>query len=126
VRESTSEWFLPLDDDDTLHEDCIERLLEASEGMDIVYPWCHLEGMDMPWVANKLYSEVSLFRGPSIPVTSLISRRIFDVVGGYREEQLEDYYFYVRAAQHGARFKCLPEVLWTYNFHQAQNFQRQA
>jgi|GEM_PF-3375075 len=49
--------------------------------------------------------------------TSLIRRSTFDTIGGYTEIHgvgHEDYEFYVRALQHGARIEVSPQVLYLY------------
>jgi glycosyltransferase involved in cell wall biosynthesis len=124
---SESEWLLPLDDDDLLDPDCVETLLAYADDADVVYPFCRVEGRDDFYVVNKLWSERSLMLGNFIPVTALIRRDLFDLLGGYRRVQLEDWDFWKRAALHGARFVCCPEVLWTYRFLAGVNqFQRVA
>lgn len=120
---SGSDWLLPLDDDDTLDPGCVGALLERSSEADIVYPFCRVEGRDDFYVVNKLWCERSLFLQPFIPVTALIRRDFFDMLGGYRNVPLEDYDFYKRAALHGGRFVCVPEVLWSYRFHETNTFQ---
>lgn len=91
----------------------------------MIYPWVRMLGRTDSWVPNKLFCESSLYRGPYIPVTALISRRMFEIVGGYRNVQMEDHDMWVRMLQHGARFKCVPQVLWSYRFG-ANQFQAQA
>lgn len=132
-----AEWLLPLDDDDTLDPDCVERLLSAASAatagrtretasVDIVYPWCRMEGRTDGWVPNKLYWAVNLHKQNFIPVTALIRHDLFDMLGGYRKVPLEDWDLWRRAELHGARFRCVPEVLWSYRHHEGQSFQRQA
>jgi glycosyltransferase involved in cell wall biosynthesis len=120
---SESDWLLPLDDDDLLDPDCVEVLLAAAEGADIVYPFCRVEGRDDFYVVNKLWNERSLFLQPFIPVTALIRRDFFEMLGGYRNVPLEDYDLFKRAALHGARFVCVPEVVWSYRFLGQNTFQ---
>ena len=123
---SESEWLLPLDDDDLLDPDCVETLLAFAGDADIVYPFCRVEGRDDFYVVNKLWNERSLFLGPYIPMTALIRRDFFEMLGGYRKVQLEDYDFYKRAALHGGRFVCVPEVLWSYRFLGQNTYQGMA
>lgn len=113
---SVSDWLLPLDDDDLLDPDCVEVLLAASADADIVYPFCRVEGRDDFYVVNKLWCERSLFLQPFIPVTALVRRDFFVMLGGYRNVPLEDYDLFKRAVLHGARFVCVPEVVWSYRF----------
>lgn len=120
---SGSDWLLPLDDDDLLDPDCVETLLAYAEGADVVYPFCRVEGRDDFFIVNKLWCERSLFLQPFIPVTALVRRDFFVMLGGYRNVPLEDYDFWKRAALHGGRFVCVPEVLWSYRFLGQNTFQ---
>ena len=123
---ATTEWLLPLDDDDELDPTCVQMLLENSEDADIVYPWCRMEGRTDNWVPNKLFEPGALFKQNFIPVTALIRRDLFLMLGGYQKSAMEDWLFWQWAYLHGATFKCVPEVLWTYHHHEGQAFQGQA
>lgn len=122
VAQTRSDWILPLDDDDLLDPGAIEAMVGRGTDhtgavvADIIYPFCRMVGRNDGWVPNKLFAEHSLYRQPFIPVTALIRRSLFEMLAGYRNVQMEDYDFYIRALQHGARFRCLPEVLWSYRF----------
>lgn len=111
---SNTDWLLPLDDDDVLHDpDCVELLLAASDGADVVYPWCHVEGST--WSPNRLFRAKTLGQFNYIPVTALISKAMWEKVGGWRPApHSEDWIFWRDCLQAGARFVCVPEVLWTY------------
>src|SRR5438132_5202787 len=125
ANEATTEFIIPLDDDDTIDPECIEVLLRDSEGYDIIYPWCRMVGRTDTWVPNRLFNAKTLARRNFIPVTALIKKDMWEIVGGQRQEQLEDWMFYQRVYLHGARFKCVPEVLWSYRFHDSNQFQYQ-
>lgn len=116
---SNTDWLLPLDDDDLMHDpDCVKLLLARSADADVVYPWCHVEGSD--WSPNRLFSAKALAGVNFIPVTALISRRMWEQVGGWRNAPFdEDWIFWRDCLQAGARFVCVPEVLWTYRIHAA-------
>lgn len=135
VGQTKSDWVLPLDDDDTLDPGCVAALVAASRtttadgsvvDYDVTYSWCRMIGRTDNWTPNRLFAEFSLYRQNFIPNCALIRRSLFEVVGGYRNVQLEDWDMWIRMVQHGARFRCLPEVTWTYRAHEGQNFQRQA
>lgn len=119
---SDADWFLPLDDDDLLDQDCVEQLLAASDGADVVYPWCRVQdhGELEPWSPNRLYRPEPLVGEQGrpfnyIPVTALISAELWREVGGMPQApHAEDFLFWRRCIGAGARFRCLPEVLWTY------------
>lgn len=118
-------WVLPLDDDDELDPDCVQVLLERAQA-DVVYPWCRMVGRSDGWVPNKLFWAEALFKQNFIPVTALIRTDALRMLGGYRDSQMEDWLLWQWAYLHGLEFQCVPEVLWSYHHHQAQNFQRQA
>lgn len=118
----TTSWILPLDDDDVLDPDCVERLLHFSGDHDVVYPFCRMEGRTDGWVPNRLFNPKTLMRRNFIPVTALIRKTMFDTVGGYKPVPLEDWVLWQWILLHGGRFKCVPEVLWTYRF-QVNTFQ---
>ena len=120
-----ADWLLPLDDDDLLDPDCVQRLYEHAGEADIIYPWCRMVGRTDEWVPNKLFNPVQLHKAPYIPVTALISHDLYDLLGGYRKVPMEDWDFYRRAELHDARFRCVPEVLWSYRFG-VNTFQAQA
>jgi glycosyltransferase involved in cell wall biosynthesis len=120
---SESDWLLPLDDDDLLDPDCVEVMLEASADADVVYPFCRVDGRDDFFIVNKLWTARSLHLQNYIPVTALIRRDFFMMLGGYRKVELEDWDFWRRAELHGGRFVCVPEVLWTYRFLGQNTFQ---
>lgn len=115
---SDADWFLPLDDDDLLDEDAVEQLLAASTGADVIYPWCRVVDCDPklpPWTPNRLFRPEPLLEINFVPVTALVSEELWRATGGMPENvKLEDWRFWRRCAAEGARFRCLPEVVWTY------------
>ncbi len=128
VEQATTEWVLPLDDDDTLDPACVETLLERRGDGEIVYPWvrCDPETAPMSMIVNKLFDPQALFRLNFIPVTALVKRDVWRMLGGQRPEPLEDWRMWQRAWLHGVRFQCVPEVLWTYSFQGQNTFQQAA
>lgn len=117
ARQAASEWLLPLDDDDTIDPDCARALLAASGQADIVIPWCRVEddpGMEA-WSPNRLFRPDTLIVHNFVPVTALVRRELWLAVGGQPEGvTTEDWRFWKRCLAAGARFKVLPELLWTY------------
>ena len=126
VESVTTEWILPLDDDDELDPDCVEVLLAHSEGADIVYPWCRMVGRTDGWVPNKLFWADALFKQNYISVTALIRTDRFRMLGGYRNVPMEDWALWQWAYLHGLKFKCVPEVLWSYHHGDQNLFQKEA
>jgi glycosyltransferase involved in cell wall biosynthesis len=120
-----ADWLLPLDDDDLLDPDALEVLLAQTGGADIIYPWCRVEGSD--WVPNRWFDTADLVEAHEgerlnyIPVTALIRRSLWAELGGMRSVEFEDYDLWTRAVEAGARFRCVPEVLWTYRVGEWQH-----
>ena len=117
ARQAETEWLLPVDDDDLIDPECAETLLWNSRDADIVIPWCRVsdEGEMEPWSPNRLFWPDTLIVHNYVPVTALIRRELWESVGGQPEGvQHEDWRFWKKCLAAGARFRVLPEVLWTY------------
>jgi glycosyltransferase involved in cell wall biosynthesis len=115
---SNTDWLLPLDDDDLIDPDCVETLLAHADGADVVYPWCRVEGST--WSPNRLFRAKTLAKHNYIPVTALVSRDLWETVGGWRvAPHSEDWLFWRDCVAAGARFVCVPEILWTYRIQAA-------
>lgn len=116
---STSEWLLPLDDDDTLDPDYVEVMSpHLTDDVDIVYSWCRVDGL-ADWTPNRLFNAALLLKGNFIPVTACVRRSVWAEVDGWPEppERLqpgEDWEFLKLCLGAGAVFHLVPEVLWTY------------
>lgn len=114
---SHADWFLPLDDDDILDPGCVETLLAHSHDADVVYPWCRVvDAQPMePWCPNRLFRPEPLLTYNYIPVVALVSSELWRRVGGMPEKvKVEDWRFWRRCVAEGARFRCVPDVLWSY------------
>lgn len=112
-----AEWLIPLDDDDLIDPAFLETLAPHLPGADIVYPWCRVQDHQplAPWTPNRLFRAETLLRFNYIPVTALIRHTLWDKVGGMPEKvQTEDWLMWLACLAEGARFKCVPEILWTY------------
>lgn len=116
---SSSEWLLPLDDDDVLDADYVEVMApHLTDDVDVVYSWCRVEGLP-DWTPNRLFNDALLLRGNFIPVTACVRRSVLMEVGGWPEppERLqpgEDWEFWRLCLGAGAVFKLVSEVLWSY------------
>jgi hypothetical protein len=110
VEGPKAEWILPSTTTTPSTPSASKLLLAHSEGADIVYSFCRMDGRD-DWCPNRLFNSRTLMRRNFIPVTALIRKDLWDLLGGQRKVPMEDHDFYKRAWLHGARFKCVPEVL---------------
>ena len=117
---SGADWFLPLDDDDLLDPEAVEALVSASEGADVVVPWCRVvdfvDFVDLePWTPNRLFRPETLLLYNFVPVTALVRAELWHGVGGMPEGvEVEDWRFWLRCLGAGARFRVVSEVLWSY------------
>lgn len=108
-------WLAFVDDDDLVDPRHFSVLLGASTGADVVYPWCRVEGRDLR--LNHHFDPVALMHGNYIPVTAMIRTSLFRELGGFPEDaRFEDWELWKNALRAGARFRCVPEVTWTYRF----------
>lgn len=115
LKSVETEWFVPLADDDILHPRFLERLLAASEGADVVYPWCKVVGRN--WNPNSHYDPKRLLTENYIPSTALIRTSTFRELGGYDMVVAEDWSYWRKIVLNNKIMRCVPEELWTYRFH---------
>ena len=120
AKRATGDWLLPLADDDFLHPDFWDVMQQFLVEGDIVYSWCHTTSSE--WCPNMLFSERVLRMRNFIPATAFIRRELWESLGGYRDCVMEDWDFWKRALDVGARFVCVPEVLWTFRIHDGNFF----
>jgi len=112
AEQTDAEWLLPLDDDDLLDPEAVHLLLSAAGGSDVVYPWCRVTGSS--WSPNRLFTAKTLESHNYIPVTALIRRSLWEKVKWRVAPHSEDWIFWRDCVKAGAKFTCIPEVLWTY------------
>lgn len=123
-----TDWLMRLDDDDLLEEDhisVIEKWLD--DDADIVYSWCRIEGGGELHPEDQFQVRLQNAYGWDhlhvvnwIPCTAAIRTELWRELGGYREvEMSEDWDFWIRALDAGARFRCIPTVTWTYRMSDA-------
>lgn len=127
-----TEWVQVLADDDLLDSDYFRKLFRlvawntASDGRldtadyDVYYAYCRVLGRP-DWNPNEPFDEDRLRTMNTIPATALIRRSLIEKLGGWSEHPhgpgKEDWDFWLRALDAGARFRCLRSESWTYRFH---------
>lgn len=119
AKATGAEWVAQLADDDLMLPSHLQTLVDHATDADIVYSYCRVEGR--VWDPNALFDADRLRRENYIPATTLI-RTSLCVELGWRadsEHGFEDWDFWLRALERGARFVCVPEVTWVYRFHGA-------
>lgn len=124
----TTDWLFRLDDDDLVDPDHFAVLDPWLDGdADIVYSWCRIEGGNDEHPPEqfqvRLQAEFGwehLREANWIPASAAIRTDLWHELGGYRESdwtEHEDWDFWVRALDAGARFRCVPAVTWTYRMN---------
>lgn len=116
VRDATTEWVNPIDDDDLLDPEyagVISQFLTREH--DIVYAWCTVEGRWEPdTFQHPADHAVGRLRYENlIPNCAAIRRDLWLEIGGQRDGEFEDWDFWLRARHVGARFHCVEQPMWT-------------
>lgn len=107
-------WLQWLADDDILYPDHLEKVAALTDEADIIHTWCDVQGRK-DFLPNYHSPEDC---GYWLPATALMRTSLVREVGGWSmTDWPEDHFFWVKAKEHGARFKILPEVTWLYRFH---------
>ncbi len=123
VRATASPFVLPLDADDKLHPEAIERLLRAlqASAADVATPNGRTFGdVDRP-LRTRPVTRARLVANNCLVYSSLYRRELFDRIGGYGpiKPGYEDWDFWLSALEHGARFVHVPHELFGYRKHGA-------
>ncbi|WP_112320892.1 glycosyltransferase [Oceanibium sediminis] len=126
VSWSSGEYLLFMDDDNFAHPEEVETFVTVAQntGADVLNTISRLfrtVGQDR--VPYDLYIPVgpslslALFQNTFGDANALVSRRIFDEVGGFTEEYglgCEDYEFFTKAFLAGAQMQLVPELIFDY------------
>lgn len=118
AQAANADWIALVADDDLFYPRHLERLAAASADADVVYSYCDVEGRD--WNPNSPFDPQRLRLENYIPSTCLIRASLAAALGGWRVDAahgFEDWDFWLRALDAGARFRCVPTVTWRYRFH---------
>jgi hypothetical protein len=118
----TTDWLFRLDDDDLLDSDHFQVLYPwLDDDADIVYTWCRIEGDTHPEdFFQQNYPFENLRHANWIPCSAAIRTDLWHELGGLQSSEWtehEDWDFWVRALDAGARFRCVPAVTWTYRLN---------
>lgn len=123
-----TEWLFRLDDDDLLDPDHFQVLSKwLDDDADIVYTWCRVEGGGEEHPEAQFQDRFQaewgweyLRESNFIPASAAVRTSLWRDLGGLREPawtKHEDWDFWVRALDAGARFRCVPTVTWTYRMN---------
>ena len=117
-RYSTGKLILFFDGDDILSPDYLEKMtMKIAAGADVVYPDIYFfgdSGKQLSILTEKVEPALveKLQRLP-IPVTCLMSREVYEKVGGFGQwEVLEDLDFWLRVMCNGYTFERADTLLW--------------
>jgi len=138
-----ADWLARLDDDDLFKPNHLKVLASGIDDADVIYTWCDVvaraDGHVTPpvpavlgpagWIPNQDFDAEKLRRRNYIPATTLIRKSLWRALKGWRlpgwgvgdsprePKFAEDWDFWLRALDQGARFLCIPEVTWSYRYH---------
>ncbi|MCC6671063.1 MAG: glycosyltransferase family 2 protein [Planctomycetes bacterium] len=123
IRASTAPLILPLDADDRLLPNAVERLVaghRADPSASVVCPFAREFGDRAARIPTAAPSLPALLRNNRLIYASLFTRTAFDMVGGYNPNMrfgYEDWDFWVSVLERGGRIRHLPEELILYRKH---------
>lgn len=118
VADVETPWVFRCDDDDLFDPNHFATIGEYLNGeFDIVYTWPRIDPLghfDDPRALQRVYPLKTLRDANWITSAAAVRTSLWDDLGGYRDVHNEDHDLWVRALDAGARFRCIPEVTWTY------------
>lgn len=124
VRASRAPFYFPIDADNMIYPQCLERLLGALEESDASFAYSILEifESDSGVMGTDLWDTDRLALGNYIDAMALVRRDAWDAVGGYSHMAItgwEDYEFWCKLAETGRFGLQYPNLLGRYRVHDA-------
>jgi GT2 family glycosyltransferase len=125
ITEACGEFILPLDADDTISADYLEKgvpLLEGSPSIGVVYGLADYFGARSGRWELPEYSSVGLLSENMIFCSALFRRSDWKRVGGYKTAMAhgwEDWEFWLSLSELGVGFARIPAVLFHYRVRHA-------
>jgi glycosyltransferase involved in cell wall biosynthesis len=113
IEKAKGEWILPMDADDRLREDYLEKTIGKG---DIVTTACFNDN-ESYYLAGKDITIDKLMWGNHIIACSLFKKEVWDKIGGYDENMKlgwEDWEFWIRAVKAGYQVTVIEEALYEY------------
>ena len=124
IATSTGEYILPLDADDVLHKDYLEKLvpiLFEDESLGIVSCYTKFFSTDITKTSFDLMPQGTYWRYllyvNQLIATSLYRKECWNIVGGYDESMkkgFEDWDFWLNISKRDWNYKIIPEFLFYY------------
>ena len=123
IKNSTGNFILPLDADDSIHSDYIQtcvNILKNNKNISPVYCDTLHIGQMQGVEQRPEWSMERLIQGPFIVNCSMFHKEAFEKSGGYDEEMKgwEDYDLWIRMAKNGYIGKRIPKALFSYFHHE--------
>lgn len=120
IMNATGDYFLPLDSDDILEPNCVERLIQVAKDTDadVIAPSFRTFGLQEQAVMLQMRPTLDDFKeGNKVGYCSAIKRSVLLEVGGYSPRMVwgyEDYHLSVTLLSRGKTIVTVPEYLWRY------------
>jgi glycosyltransferase involved in cell wall biosynthesis len=122
IKAAKGEFILPLDADDKIHPEFLEKTMTMMDEVDVVGTWFKtFENSNREHQRYVTNVDSNYLRSQN-PVTccSLFRKSMWKDIGGYDEKMkdgYEDWDFWLSAAEHGYKIKILPKYLFFYRKH---------
>lgn len=120
IRASNGKYILPLDADDVIHPEYVERavpILEADPEIGICYCKAHYFGLKKgPWRLDPYSPKTILFEN-MIFISSVFRKQDWSDVGGFSEDLTnanEDHDFWIKIIARGKKVFMIDDVLFYY------------
>jgi hypothetical protein len=118
VADVDTPWVFRCDDDDLFDVNHFEVIgKHLSDDFDIVYTWPRIDPLGHftdPRALQRVYPLKTLRDANWITSAAAVRTSLWDQLGGYQDVHNEDHDLWVRALDADARFRCVPQVTWTY------------
>jgi glycosyltransferase involved in cell wall biosynthesis len=120
IRDSAGEYILPLDADDLIRPDMLEKmttLLDSDPSVAIAYCDVIHFGMVEERIVAAEYNFTKLIHGNQLNYCSLFRRKAWETVGGYKPLMkwgYEDWEFWISCGEKGFFAKRIPKFLFMY------------
>jgi hypothetical protein len=120
IRKATTTHILPLDADDKLHPECVERMLAASRSAIVRSPARLFGDTNRTWMPGGGTSLADFLQQNRASACSLFPKAAWEAVGGYDEKMrhgYEDWDMWVRMVASGVQVATIADALWYYRKH---------